>query len=179
MLKTSHTPNIGKKQPLGIKELVRQYEEYLKSPEYDCDREIEAQGDRMADALKRLHNKSLKGAPKRMTLRDKPRWRKMVAAKADGCGGRLIRLAERWARLMESRIARGETVEECASKMFYLSNNEGLSNSKCEEAVLILSKVWLHGEELERWFHPPIQTKNEAKYKKADKHYGLLRPIRV
>ncbi len=163
------------KESFSVRSILR----HLESPEYQAqERDAENFKDRMTDVAKLLHKKEFKRAlfraPKKMALSDEPLWRKIVATKADGYGGRLIRFVERFARLTEGCVVRGETVEECADKMFHLANIEDLPVCIYSEAVFMLSKVrWIHSEQLDRWYNPPIQVKNERK--KVNKSPGLLR----
>lgn len=168
-------------------ELIRRRERLQNSPDYgEKEREMDRCRDRMADAALRLERirksklkRSLSLASKKMNFlnNDNEQWRKIVAMKSDGCGGRLIRFVERWARLMEGWLkVHGGTIEGCANITFHLANTENLPESKHGEAVLMLSKArWIYGPELDHHLNkPPI--KNEGK-KKKENHYSLLRPI--
>ena len=62
-----------------------------------------------------------------------------------------MRFAERWARLMEGRMANGDTLEACADEASSLADNEGITGFMYGCAVSILSQVWIHGEQLRRW----------------------------
>ncbi|OQB44560.1 MAG: hypothetical protein BWY03_00083 [Parcubacteria group bacterium ADurb.Bin159] len=137
----------------------RRHEEYVNSPEYK-------ERQRKADEAQRRHNLILEGAlmtaPEKMTLRDEEGWKKIVAANTDGYGSAVIRFAERWARLMEGRIANGDTVEGCAEEASQLADNEGITGFVYSCAVSILSQVWIHGEQLRRWHNLKTQIGNEG-----------------
>ena len=109
-----------------------------------------------------------------MTFRDKDAWEKTVAANKDGYGGGVISFAERWARLMEGRMANGDTLEACAEEASSLADNEGITGFMYGCAVSILSKVWIHGEQLRRWHNLKTQIGNEGE--KANAGDGVLNP---
>ena len=138
----------------------RRHKKYLSSPEYKRQQ-------RVAEEFRRGHDRMLQDAlavaPKKMTLKDEESWKKIVAANADGYGDEVINFAERWARLMESQIVTGGTLEACAESASSLADNEGITGFMYGEAVRILSKVWVHGEQLRRWHNLKIQIGNEGK----------------
>ncbi len=149
----------------------RQYEEHINSPEYK-------QRQREAEEAQRRHDLMLEGAlkmaPEKMTLRDEEGWKQIVEKNSDGYGSGVIRFAERWARLMESRIFNGDTVEMCAEEASSLADNEGITGFMYGCAVSILSQVWVHGDELRRWHNLKTQIGNEGE--KANKSGGVLNP---
>ncbi len=129
-------------------ELNRRHEVYVKSPEYKK-RQREAEEDQRRQDL--MLKGALAAAPEKMTLRDEEGWKKAVAANKDGYGGGVMSFAERWARLMEGRMANGDTLEACADEASSLANNEGITGFMYGCAVSILSQVWIHGDQLRRW----------------------------
>lgn len=149
----------------------RRHEEYVKSPEYK-------KRQREAEEAQRRQDLMLKGAlaaaPKKMTLRDEEGWKKAVAANTDGYGGGVMSFAERWACLMEGRMANGDTLEACAEEASYLANNEGITGFMYGCAVSILSQVWIHGDQLRRWHNLKTQIGNEGE--KANASGGVLNP---
>ena len=149
----------------------RRREEYVKSPEYKK-RQHEA------EEAQRRQDLTLKGAlaaaPRKMTLRDEEGWKKSVAANTDGYGGGVISFAERWARLMEGRMANGDTLEACADEASSLADNEGITGFMYGAAVSTLSQVWIHGEQLRRWHNLKTQIGHEGE--KANESGGVLNP---
>ena len=143
-------------------------------------RTYEPLGDEDKEA-KRHHDLMLKGAlavaPEKMTLRDGEGWKEVVAANTDGYGGGVISFAERWARLMEGRIANGDTVEGCAKEASQLADNEGITGFMYGCAVSILSEVWVHGEQLRRWHNLSTQIRDEGE--KANESGGVLNPALI
>ncbi|MFH1078561.1 MAG: hypothetical protein V1745_04780 [Patescibacteria group bacterium] len=118
-----------------------------------------------------------KGAPKKMSLRDEIGWKKMVEVNSDGYSACAIRYAERWACLMEGRIAEGDTIEKCAEKTSLLADSEGISGCMYGIAVSILSQVWVHGEQLRRWHNKDAQLGTEGD--EANEKGGVLNPAMV
>jgi len=149
----------------------RRHKEYVKSPEYKKRQRAAKEAQWRQDLI-------LKGAltvaPKKMTLRDEEGWKKSVAANTDGYGGGVISFAERWARLMEGRMANGDTLEACADEAFSLADNEGITGFMYGAAVSILSQVWIHGEQLRRWHNLKTQIGHEGE--KTKESGGMLNP---
>lgn len=152
-------------------ETNQRHERYINSQAYKdrCRKAEEAQMKK--DAI-------LKGAllvaPEKMTLRDQEGWQKTVAANTDGYGGAVIRYAELWARLMEGRMANGDTVEGCAEESSHIADDEGITGFMYGCAVSILSQVWVHGEDLRQWHNIKTQIKDEGE--KANESGGVLNP---
>ena len=149
----------------------RRHEKYVNSPEYKK-RQREAQEAQRRQDL--MLKGALAAAPKKMTLRDEEGWKKAVAANTDGYGGGVMSFAERWARLMEGRMANGDTLEACAEEASSLADNEGITGFMYGCAVSILSQVWVHGEQLRRWHNLKTQIGHEGE--KANKSGGVLNP---
>jgi len=149
----------------------RRHEEYVKSPEYK-------KRQREAKEAQQRQDLMLKGAlavaPEKMTLRDEEGWKKSVAANTDGYGCGVISFAERWARLMEGRMANGDTLEACADEDSSLADNEGITGFMYGAAVSILSQVWIHGEQLRRWHNLKTQIGHEGE--KANESGSVLNP---
>lgn len=149
----------------------RRHEEYVKSPEYK-------EQQRKAEEAQRRQNLVLEGAlstaPEKMTLRDEATWKQAVEKNSDGYGSGVIRFAERWARLMEGRIANGDTIQGCAEEASHIADNEGITGFMYGAAVSILSQVWVHGEDLRRWHNKSTQLGNEGD--EANESGGVLNP---
>lgn len=149
----------------------RRHQEYVNSPEYkERQRETE-EAQRRQDLTLRG---ALAAAPEKMMLRDEKGWKKAVAANKDSYGGGVISYAERWARLMEGRMANGDTLEACAEEASSLADNEGITGFMYGCAVSILSQVWIHGDQLRRWHNLKTQIGNEGE--KANASGGVLNP---
>jgi len=112
--------------------------------------------------------KALVGAPDKMTLRDETAWKQVLVEYNCSEGGIvIIRFAECWARLMEVRIANGDTIRGCAEETLHIIGTEiDISGSMYDLVVSVLSQVWMHGKKLRRWdekrFQPSIKERFHA-----------------
>lgn len=109
-----------------------------------------------------------------MKLKDPEGWSKTVEANTDGYGSGVIRFAERWADLMEQRMAEGATLTDIAKKASHDADTEGVTGFMYGCAVSILAKVWEHGEDLRRWHNLETQLRDEGV--KANESGGVLNP---
>lgn len=150
----------------------RRHKEYVKSPEYKKRQQREAQEAQRRQDL--MLKGALVAAPEKMTLRDEEGWKKAVVANTDGYDDGVMSFAERWARLMEGRMANGDTLEACADEASSLADNEGITGFMYGCAVSILSQAWIHGEQLRRWHNLKTQIGREGE--KANESGGVLNP---
>ena len=109
-----------------------------------------------------------------LELSDTESWAKGIANNTDGYGARVFRYAEEWGRLMQVRIASGETVAECAEELSRIADDDGITGFMYGCAVGILAKCWKHGEELRRWHNKETQIGTEGD--EANKSGGVLNP---
>ena len=99
------------------------------------------------------HNKlvlerALAMAVPEITFRDKQGWEKNDNKIVNG----IISFAEQWARLMESQIADGDTLENCAWSTYHIVYNvHQITGPMFQGAISILSQVWIHGKQLCQW----------------------------
>lgn len=117
---------------------------------------------------------ALDGAPEKMTLQDEAGWNSCVSKNSDPYGSAAVQYAERWARMMEKRIAKGENLTTVAEECSHLADVEGITGFMYGCAVSILSKVWIHGEELRKWHNLKTQIGTEGE--KANENGGVLNP---
>ena len=110
-----------------------------------------------------------------MTLKDETLWNAAVANNQDHYGSGVIRFCEAWTRVMESEIANGKTIAGCADKAMSVADTEGITGFMYGCAVSILSKVWIHGEDLRRWHNKEIQIGTEGD-KANEKDGAVLNP---
>lgn len=68
--------------------------------------------------------------------------------------------AERWADLMETRIASGESIEDVAYSTSQVADTEGITGSMYDFAVSVLFSVWKHGPDLRRWHNLRVVDTN-------------------
>jgi len=150
-------------------ECERRHAEYVASPEYKRQQE---EYDRKQRERENALNAALAGAPEHMTLRDPEGWKTSCEINSDGDGGAVMTYAERWARLMEARMAKGERIADIAGECSHLADNEGITGFMYGCAVGILSKVWQHGEALRLWHNLKTQLRDEGA--KANVTGGVL-----
>ncbi len=116
----------------------------------------------------------LADAPEHMSLRDPEGWKKFCEINSDDYGGAVMAYAERWARLMEGRMDKGEKLEAIADECSHLADSEGITGFMYGCAVGILSKVWKHGEALRLWHNLKTQIRDEGE--RANESGGVLNP---
>lgn len=107
-------------------------------------------------------------------LVDEEGWNKFKSNNTDGYGGRVVRYAEEWARLMQTRLSNGETIPQCADELSRLADDDGITGYMYGCAVGVLAKVWKHGEALRRWHNKETQIGTEGD--KANESGGVLNP---
>jgi len=152
-------------------ECERRHAEYIASPEYKRQQE---EYDRKQRERENALTAALATAPEHMTLRDPEGWKESCRVNSDGYGGAVMTYAERWARLMEARMAKGERIADIADDCSHLADNEGITGFMYGCAVGILSKVWQHGEALRLWHNLKTQIKDEGA--RANESGGVLNP---
>ena len=141
------------------------------SPEYKARQEEAERKEREAKVAREA---ALVGAPEKMTLRDAEGWKKACDANKDGYGGAVMTYAERWARMMEARMAKGERLADIADECSHLADEEGITGFMYGAAVSTLAAVWIHGEALRLWHNLKYQLRDEGK--RANDNGGVLNP---
>lgn len=123
------------------------------------------------EARTHLHA-ALQTAPE-FAVRDVEAWNKWQASNQDDYGKGVIDFAQRWARLMQKRMADGEdlgsVVDDCAK----LADVDGITGMY-GAAVSVLATCWEHGEELRRWHNLKTQLNDEGE--RANASGGVLNP---
>lgn len=138
-------------------------------------REEERQEKYAAEAAEKssmLKSELAKAGP--IELYDEAGWQSFAGNNKDPYGSRVVRYAEEWARLMQSRMASGQTIPECANETSQLANDDGITGFMYGCAVGVLSKVWKHGESLRRWHNKETQIGTEGD--RANESGGVLNP---
>lgn len=152
-------------------ECDRRHREYAASPEYKARQEEAERKEReRAEKVAAI----LKDAPEHMTLRDADGWKKACEANRDGYGGAVMTYAERWARMMEVRMAKGERIADIAEECSFLADQEGITGFMYGCAVSTLAHVWVHGEALRLWHNLKTQIRDEGQ--RANESGGVLNP---
>lgn len=152
-------------------ECNRRHEAYIASPEYKRQQEEAARKER---ERKSKVEAMLADAPAEMSLADPDGWAKAKAANSDPYGGAVMTYAERWARLMEARMAKGERIADIADECSHLAVEEGITGFMYGAAVSTLARVWKHGEALRLWHNLKTQIRNEGEA--ANENGGVLNP---
>ena len=96
------------------------------------------------------------------------------AANTEPYGAAVMTYAERWARLMEVRMAKGERIADIADQCSHLADVEGITGFMYGCAVSTLAAVWIHGEALRLWHNKTTQLGTEGD--KANESGGVLNP---
>ena len=87
---------------------------------------------------------------------------------------RCFTYAECWAELMEDLITKDNLIRDIAKETSRIADTDGITGFMYGMAVSILSKCWIHGEELRIWHNLGTQINDEGK--KANKGKGVLNP---
>lgn len=154
-------------------ESSRRHDEYVQSDAYK-------QRQEEARAAQEQRDATLAGvllvAPEHMTLADgrADDWREFVEKNDDPYGGGVVRYAELWARVMEARIAAGDTVDGCARDASSVADTEGITGFMYGCAVGVLARCWVHGESLRQWHNLKTQIHDEGE--RANASGGVLNP---
>ena len=101
-------------------------------------------------------------------------WDQQVASNQDFYGAGVVRYADRWATLMDSKIDAGEALEDIAKETSHAADTEGITGFMYGCAVSILAQGWEHGEELRRWHNLDTQLGDEGE--RANDKGGVLNP---
>lgn len=72
----------------------------------------------------------------------------MEVNSTDPYGKGIITYLEKWADLMEEKLAEGHKLVDIAQETSHKANEEGITGFMYGAATNILSQVWEHGEEL-------------------------------
>jgi hypothetical protein len=82
-------------------------------------------------------------------------WQEMKLANVDNCGygQSMVAYAERWARLMQLRLASGRKIDDVAGRSSFEVDFDGIRPLVLRRAVIELSLHWKYGRELlaESW----------------------------
>jgi len=152
-------------------EMDRKHDEWLASDERKA---LVAEAERKeAERATKLSEMEAK-TPAEPTWSNPADWQKCVDANQDGYGGACVSYTLRWARLMEGAINDGAKLEDAASNLSHLADSEGITGFMYGCAVSMLSRCWVHGEDLRRWHNKSTQIGTEGE--KANDGGGVLNP---
>lgn len=101
-------------------------------------------------------------------------WNEWVANNTDPYGSGVVRFAQRWAELMQARIAQGDTLESIAKDTEREADTEGITGFMYGCAVSMLAGCWVHGEALRQWHNLDTQIRTEGE--RANESGDVLNP---
>jgi hypothetical protein len=113
-----------------------------------------------------------------MQFSNEEMWNQYVEVNSkDGYGKCCVGFAREWAEAMESKLAAGATVADCARACCSEVDARpdfGITGFMYGAAVSMLAKAWKHGEQLRRWHNIDTQIGDEGA--KANESGGVLNP---
>ena len=92
----------------------------------------------------------------------------------DGYSKAVVDYGEKWAELMEKKLASGKKLEEIATLTSHDADTDGITGFMYGCAVSALAHFWIHGESLRKWHNLDTQIGNEGD--KANESGGVLNP---
>ena len=134
----------------------------LTDEEKENDARVEAENERkrqewrdeanakQAAAVNRLEE-MLKDAPA-IILADEAAWQESVSVNSgDPYSNGVTVFAERWARVMQVKLANGEKLEDVADASAQEADIDGITGFMYGCAVNLLAHTWEHGDQLRKW----------------------------
>ena len=97
-----------------------------------------------------------------------------LAVNQDAYSRRCFTFAAHWANLMEKKMVEGAAIGDCADACCREADTDGITGFMYGMAVAILSKCWIHGEDLRVWHNLKIQLGTEGE--EANKKGTVLNP---
>lgn len=89
----------------------------------------------------------------------------------------VVTYGEKWADLMELRLAKGENISDFAKETSHIANADDITSFMYGCTISALAKFWLHGEELRVWHNHKTQIGTEGD--KANANGGTLNPALI
>lgn len=130
------------------KETQAEFERLTKIKEEKAAKEEEEY--RRKEAIERANfDKKIEGIE--LELKDVEGWNKSREVNTDPYGKAGLDYAEGWAKLMQVEISKGNKLIDIAEKTSYELGFMGITGFMYGCAVSLLSKCWIHGEELRKW----------------------------
>lgn len=109
-----------------------------------------------------------------MQIANQENWNLYKTNNAEGYGKAILDYAERWADLIEAKIAEGAKLEDVAEETSREADTEGITGFMYGAAVKTLFDVWAHGDRLRRWHNLDCQLQNEGE--RANEQGTVLNP---
>ena len=98
-----------------------------------------------------------------MEIADQAAWQSWKDNNQDSYGGAVIAYAERWARLMQVKLAAGRKLEDIAKDTSHEADIDGITGFMYGAAVHTLAGCWKHGDQLRRWHNKQYGVGEEVK----------------
>lgn len=146
---------ISEYEPEVIQELNK------RSKQADERREIERK-EYKAEQLKQKTNLQNQIGNIEIELIDKKIYQDWKDKNTDGYGAACFTYAEYWAQLMQIEIVNGKKVSDCAEKTSQTADIDGITGFMYGMAINILSKCWIHGEELRKWHNKEYKHEGDG-----------------
>lgn len=86
-----------------------------------------------------------------MNITNPELWKRCTDNNQDSYGKGINDYAERWANLMETRLASGESLADIALPTSFEADTDGITGFMFGAAVATLVEVWEHGAALRTW----------------------------
>lgn len=101
-------------------------------------------------------------------------WEEWLGNQKSAYGKAVFCYASEWATRMEALLDNQESVKNIAEKTSREADTEGITGFMYGQAVCLLARCWLYGEELRRWHNLETQLGNEGEI--ANENGGVLNP---
>ena len=109
-----------------------------------------------------------------MKISDQNVWQDWIDNNKDFYGKGVIDYAERWANMIEEKMAEGISLEDVAKDTSHEANTDGITGYMYGVAMQVLATSWEHGDQLRRWHNLDTQIGTEGE--KANEGDGVLNP---
>lgn len=161
-----HHEQVGPCSPAELTEKQKQRDAEVKAENERKERESRQKYERKMNALREAAERETEGVE--LALSNSEAWRTSKEKNQDAYGGAVISYAERWAKLMQARMAGGQSLAECAEQASFDADVEGITGFMHGAAVSTLAGCWAHGDELRKW--------HNRKYDVNDEEKGVVNP---
>ncbi len=109
-----------------------------------------------------------------MKISNQNAWQDWVDNNKDFYSKGIIDYAERWANMMEEKMAEGMSLENIAKDTSHEADTDGITGYMYGTAVRVLATSWGYGDQLRRWHNLDMQIGTEGE--KANEGNGVLNP---
>jgi len=152
---------------------VLRYKTPLESATEDCKR-FEENDRKREEQAEKIRKQVDVDQPPKFKCKDLDAWKTWVKNNLEPYGRAVIVYAERWAVLMEKKMAEGATLKDIAKDTSHEADTDGITGFMYGAAIATLVGTWEHGEELRKWHNLDMQMGDEGE--KANEEGGVLNP---